>query len=604
MRPRRARGKRAPDASRRRIGYSGPVAVVESPLEIVLEFARAEETGDAHSFRFALQSYVVRTPRGGYGASELAWNDDLLAKLAAVRSPGQDPALLAEIGELMRRFLAPAGWELHELQLTAAMQQRRPVHVTIRSAAAELYALPWELLTLRATGQSLGGLPGVLVRYEWPETATVASPELPAGAGRILVAWSASGGGVPANEHIAAIRAAAAAGGLAFEADDVLAHASPGRIAAALVAGERSGRPVTALHLLCHGGARGSFFGLVLDGETAGDAPVLLDPARLQQILAPHAATLRLVVLAACDGGNQGKFGGLIGSTAQMLHRAGLAAVVASRYPLSVSGSETLTTTLFHGLLARRSSLEEAFVATRTALGSDAERLDWASLQLYARASDGAASYPIVPRKAVAPEPVVVPVVVPVATTPATSRLPRRVAALVGVITVALLGAWASGVLGGASPPPVTADNSNPPKPPMSEPVANDRTREGVAPQKPQNEEQLPDASVASPVEVTRTPAPPKTSKKSPTPSRTSVECRSAVKSYVRALLPGSSGGVVKLVVKADAGGALTVTGGDETAVAAARARLKTARADKIKQQAGEDLPCHYSYEWMPPEDG
>ena len=33
-------------------------------------------------------------------------------------------------------------------------------------AAAELYALPWELRTLRATGQSLGGLPGVLVRYE------------------------------------------------------------------------------------------------------------------------------------------------------------------------------------------------------------------------------------------------------------------------------------------------------------------------------------------------------------------------------------------------------------------------------------------------------
>jgi hypothetical protein len=585
------------------------VALVESPLEIVLEFARAEATGDAHAFRFAPQSYVVRTPRGGFGASELAWNEELLAKLAAVRLSGQNPALLAELGALMRRFLAPAGWELHEQQLTAAMQQRRSVHITIRSAAAELYALPWELLTLRATGQSLGGLPGVLVRYAWPETETAAGSDIPPSAGRILVAWSAAGGGVPANEHLAAIRAAATAGGLAFEADDVLAHASPGRIAAALVAGERSGRPVTALHLLCHGGARDSFFGLVLDGETDADARVLLDPARLQQILAPHAATLRLVVLAACDGGNAGKLGGLIGSTAQLLHRAGLAAVVASRYPLSVSGSETLTATLFHGLLAERSSLEEAFVAARTALGSDVERLDWASVQLYARASDGAATYPVVPRKAVAPE----PVVVPVTTTPVTSRLPRMIGALVGVLALAFVGAWAGGVLGGigpapASPPgtrPEPADGSNPPDQPAIEPVSKAMVREGEAPEEAPKDVAVPAAPVASPVEVTREPAAPRTGKTSnPTPLRPSVECRSAVKSYVQALLPASSGRVVKLVVKADAKGALSVTGSDETAVAAARARLKSGRADKVKQQAGEDLPCHYSYEWMRPDEG
>lgn len=85
------------------------MASVESPLEIVLEFARAEATGDAHAFRFAPQSYVVRTPRGGFGASELAWNEELLAKLAAVRLSGQDPALLAELGELMRRFPRASG---------------------------------------------------------------------------------------------------------------------------------------------------------------------------------------------------------------------------------------------------------------------------------------------------------------------------------------------------------------------------------------------------------------------------------------------------------------------------------------------------------------
>ena len=87
----------------------------------------------------------------------------------------------------------------------------------------------------------------------------------------------------------------------------------------------------------------------------------------------------------------------------------------------------------------------------------------------------------------------------------------------------------------------------------------------------------------------------PKT-KKDPAPARASVECSSGVKSYVRALLPGSGGSVVRLVIKADAGGGLTATGGD--GAEAARDTLKGARADKVKQAAGAALPCHYSYEW------
>lgn len=363
----------------------------QSPLEITLEFARAESTGDPHVFSFTPQAYVVRTPRGGFGRSELGWNAELIAKLAAVRLAGRDPALLAEVGEILRTFLAPAGWELHEQRLSHAVQQHQHVRITIRSAAAELFALPWELLTLRATGQSLGGLPGVLIRYEWPETVTSVRKDISERTFRPLVAWSAAGGAVPAAEHIAAIRRAAAAANLRFDpASDVLPHASPARLAEALARGEREGRPVTALHLLCHGGARGSIFGVLLDGEGPEDAETLLDPARMQQLVAPHAGTLRLLVLAACDSGNQGELGGRIGSAAQMLHRAGLAAVVASRYPLSVAGSIRMTTALYDALLGERRSLEQAFLAARAALTGDVRSLDWASVQLYARAADAA----------------------------------------------------------------------------------------------------------------------------------------------------------------------------------------------------------------------
>ena len=180
-------------------------------LEIALEFARAEATGDPHAFRFAPQSYIVRTPRGAFGSSEFRWDHEFLERLDRIRRPGQDPSVLAEVGETLRRFLAPAGWEALEQRLTAAVRQRQPVQLTIRSAAAELFALPWELLSLHATGQSLGGLPGVLVRYEWPGTATI--PALAdEGSGRLVVAWSAGGGEVPAAEHIGAIQASASAG--------------------------------------------------------------------------------------------------------------------------------------------------------------------------------------------------------------------------------------------------------------------------------------------------------------------------------------------------------------------------------------------------------
>jgi hypothetical protein len=39
--------------------------------------------------------------------------------------------------------------------------------VTVRSNAAELYSLPWELITIGPSGQHLGELPEVLLRYAW-----------------------------------------------------------------------------------------------------------------------------------------------------------------------------------------------------------------------------------------------------------------------------------------------------------------------------------------------------------------------------------------------------------------------------------------------------
>lgn len=364
------------------------------PLRIVIEFARAAEVDDPYAFRFAPCTYIVRTAGGGFTSSELTWGDDLLADLQQLRSPRWDPAVVQRVGERLRRFLAGTAWAHEEPRIIAAVRDARPIFLTVRSAAAELYALPWELVTLRATGQHVGELPGLVVRYEWPETTSVREQAVERG--RILFAWSAAAGPVPAPEHLGAISRACARGRYPFDPQrDVIAHASCERLVAALRAADESGAPFTALHLLCHGAARGATFGLALSGGEDDDGPIVVDAGRLRQLLAPFAATLRLVVLAACDGGNIGAFGNHLGSVAQTLHRAGIQAVLASRYPLSVTGSNRLGEIVYDALLVRHQPVEVAVTAARATLARDPARLDWASLQLYARAGDGDATHPL-----------------------------------------------------------------------------------------------------------------------------------------------------------------------------------------------------------------
>lgn len=333
---------------------------------------------------------------GGFESVTLDWSDTLRAELQAMLTRNRDPALLAQLGGILRQVLSPTDWELREAELLAAAESGRQVLLTIRSAAAELFALPWELLTLKATGQHIGELEQVLLRYEWPGTHTANQAAPTNVQGRILVAWSAAGGTVPAADHIAAVRTACAAGHYPFDQDrDVLENASVSGLAEALLLRQQEGRPIAVLHLLCHGGMAGSTFGLCLDGDVPGADGLVVDGGRLRQVLAPYAKTLRLVVLSACDSGNSGAFENQLGSVAQVLHRIGIAAVVASRYPLSVGSSVSFADAFYGRLLAEPASLETAFRAARRVLAHDATTLDWASLQLYARAADGDDSRPL-----------------------------------------------------------------------------------------------------------------------------------------------------------------------------------------------------------------
>ncbi|MCA9691346.1 MAG: CHAT domain-containing protein, partial [Myxococcales bacterium] len=276
-------------------------------------------------------------------------------------------------------------------------RETSPAVITIRSAAAELYALPWELMTLGASGQHLGERPDLLLRFEWPYTQTTRqAPRFSRSPGRILFAWSAAGGSVPAAEHQAAILEAARAVRFPFDpARDVLPHASFQALGNLIDAAARAGEPINALHLLCHGALHEGSPHLVLDGDDASDAPMLIDAARMRQLIGHHTDMIRMVVLCACDAGHVGPANQL-GSIAQTLHRAGIQVVLASRAPISVASSVELARTLYAELLLGVTSVEAAFLETRRRLLYNPEAHDWANIQLYAREADGRSTRPFV----------------------------------------------------------------------------------------------------------------------------------------------------------------------------------------------------------------
>ncbi len=366
-----------------------------APVHIDLEFARARDSGDPYAFSFAPQTYLLRTPGGGASELVVEWDQALLEQLSALQRPGGDPAVARALGGRLRAMLEPAGWGVIETQLTEEIHAERPVHMTIRSSAAELYTLPWELVTVRGIGLALGAVPTVLLRYEWPSTSTRPSRRAPRG--RVLVAWSDAGGEVPHEQHLASIRKSAG------EPSVTLPDVSVRALAKALGDADDGGPPIDALHLLCHGGAEGERSGLLLHrdvdtflAERGGadeddDAANLVSADALARALVPHADMLRLVVLAACSSGDaRVTAASRLGGVAQMLHRAGVQAVVASRLPLSVTGSRRLTEELYEALYLRRETLEQAVLAAKRALCASAGAdHDWASLQLYARAHDG-----------------------------------------------------------------------------------------------------------------------------------------------------------------------------------------------------------------------
>lgn len=366
----------------------------EKPWKVTLELCRS---GDTSEFSFELREYDVRHSNAERRKAEFDWqNPDFLRALEQLEKGSRKSEVLLRVGQHLRKFLEPTQWALEEQKIEQALQAGRRIDLTIRSNAPEIHALPWSLLVLRPRERALGDIKHCHIQYE---VLPLQPPVQSRATGRILLASSAAGGTVPFKQHLNAIQAACEGTSITFEpSEDVLPNLTMAELASAL---RETRRPVTVLHLLCHGAPKGNgSYGLVLHSSDHDKERETLDSVELQRLIPAGTSSLRLVVLCACHSGDAGQPGHLVGGIARRIHLQGVPAVIASRLPLSPEGSNILSQSLYQELLQGSGNLRTALANAREKLFSEQGLSDWAALQLYARKNDENALHPFSPPSA------------------------------------------------------------------------------------------------------------------------------------------------------------------------------------------------------------
>lgn len=354
------------------------------PQELSLEFVRLRQEED---FSCERQEYAVIPAFGDSKIVCFPWDDpDLKEDLAELEKSHPDGLKLERLGRSLRDFLEKANWAWAESLIDRAKRERSPIHFTIRSNAAEMYYLPWELLSLKPSGTQLGQIPDCLIRYEWQRSEGLEPSSAP---GRILLAGF---GNVDFERHRNAIMATWQRVPAPLRPKvDVLANVSRQSLTQAL---RDASCPITVLHLLCHGRLiNEKVYGLELYPSREYEKPDRIHAAELRGIIAQCPHLPRLVILSVCLSGDVGKPLYRLGSVAQTLHLQGIPAVLASRMPLSTEGSVQMTEVLYNELIGGSGNLRRAISAARGKL-QELRSKDWASLQLYARELDPTALEP------------------------------------------------------------------------------------------------------------------------------------------------------------------------------------------------------------------
>lgn len=350
----------------------------------LLDLRRSEPVRAQGAPQLETEWYHVRAQGGTPHPVRLAWREGWLADLGHLRNRAHSAAVLGRLGERMDRLLRSTEWPAMLRRIQESRRDGRKVRLTISCGAAELLWLPWEALPTGG-GTPLSALVGGPIRYCWPGTGTRPAPLLPhPDGGRMLLAV------VGDERHRGrlhrALRAAAGSSGRSRFCDadqDVLHQPSLGALLRTLEQRERSGRPVTLLHLSAELAGSAEYPALLLGGPTEQHAPAPVTVAQLRDGLARFASSLRVVLLSL--RGSAGGPPGVAGRIAQELHRTGIQLVAGPRIGLREDPALRLAEVVHRSLLRRTLPVEAALHEAVADLERKGHQADAAAIQLLVR---------------------------------------------------------------------------------------------------------------------------------------------------------------------------------------------------------------------------
>jgi WD40 repeat protein len=357
-----------------------------SSLSLTLAIRRPGPVGDPHAAVTGRRSYQVRLDEGPWCDIEVEWDGGarrLLRDLAFSTERREE-----RVGAWLGGMVELIGWSAAATRVRGAAAVGDHVTVEILSDAQEMLGLPWGLLP--AGGGRLGRLKGVRLRRAWLDARIREDDPTAARAeGRVGLAWSAAGGPVSEAGHIEALQAASAAAGRSIHlAGDIVPDVSLEGLSRWLSHAREHKAPVRVLHLLCRAAPLGDGrIGLALATHPGERTPTTVSPEMLAAALGPFADMVRMVVISACADDPLPESAWSLLTVGAALHRAGFGAVLASRMPLSRSGSVRATTRMWQALLVEKADMDGCFDAAHQGLSAPEDIRDADAICLLASTS-------------------------------------------------------------------------------------------------------------------------------------------------------------------------------------------------------------------------
>ncbi len=343
-------------------------------------------------------------------------HSELLTRLRALLYKDSDQSRelqLAETARAMSSVLGAVPGLVAELADPGGADDSGPTHLRIIFNANELALLPFELANAAnafpGAGQPLALQPQVPIcitrEVRRPAGGPVEWPRTP----RVLFAASSAGGDIPFTAQRLKLEAAIEPWLFHYQDGDdtdkqkrVSEHLTIlENVTVQGLLDECASGSYTHVHLLAHGvpvsTESGRRYGIALHSEVNGQ-PDIVDGARLATLLRPsrkgkieNLVRPTVVTLAVCnsggtagDGMNAGQAIGVGASIAHALHECGIPLVVASQFPLSFEGANTMVDVLYSGLLSGADPRLLLIDLRRQLRVRVHQNHDWASVVAYA----------------------------------------------------------------------------------------------------------------------------------------------------------------------------------------------------------------------------